>query len=106
MKTKIIIKTSFEGIHSYANAPKEVEFLRCPHRHKFYVELEAVINKDRELEYFQQKQVIDRYISKNISSIISFLSCEAIAKKILQHFRQYDVVRVFEDNENGSEVSR
>ena len=42
-----------EGIHKYPNAPKEVEFLKYPHRHifKFKVQIE-VYNDDRDIEFF------------------------------------------------------
>ena len=43
MKSSIVVRTSFEGIHQYTNAPEEVDFLRHPHRHMFYVEAEIEV---------------------------------------------------------------
>ena len=36
----IIVKTQFEGIHCFPEAPEEVEYLAYPHRHIFGIELE------------------------------------------------------------------
>lgn len=123
----IIVRTQFEGIHNYPEAPKEVEYLKYPHRHVFHVEAEIeTFDDDRELEFIMVKHAINKFIGENKN--MGRISCEQIAKRVQQFLkcnyptpkqlkdwegvpedeqvttqpaRQVNV-KVFEDNENGA----
>lgn len=94
-QTFITVKTSFDGIHCWANCPhEEVAFLRNPHRHVFWVRLEVeVFSDDRDLEYFMIKRKLDNAINElygngNTSSNIKLLgskSCEMINDDIYKN---------------------
>jgi hypothetical protein len=116
----IIVRTQFEGVHCYPEAPEGVEFLRVPHRHIFHVEAEIeTFHDDRELEFILVKREIDKFLA--ISDNIGRTSCEQIAKRVSAFIKasyplpgktQEDEdgctrkvnVKVFEDNENGAFV--
>lgn len=112
----IIVKTQFEGIHCYPDAPKEVAFLKNYHRHMFHVEVEIeVFHDDRELEFIMVKRALDKFL-KSIKAINSG-SCEMIAEMIQSFIKaQYPMfghtdrterfvnVKVFEDGENGAYI--
>ena len=113
--TFIVVRTQFEGIHWYPNAPDEVDFLKNPHRHMFHVEVEIeVFHDDRELEFILVKRELDKFL-KSIKAINSG-SCEIIAEMIQTFLKaQYPYysmngtdrcvnVKVFEDGENGAYV--
>jgi len=113
-KTFIIVKTQFEGMHCYPEAPGEVSFLRSPHRHIFYIEAEIeVFHEDRELEFI----LVKRDLNVQLASIqLKNWSCETIAKVLQDYLKErypvpaelnldrtrYVNVKVFEDNENGA----
>lgn len=108
MNSSIVVKTSFEGVHQYLNAPDEVAFLREPHRHTFFVEAEIeVFDDDRELEFIIVKRKLNTYLySKPFGNTFS---CEQMSKQIikflLEEFGNRDMcVTVLEDNENGGRV--
>lgn len=111
--TGVIVKTQFEGIHYYAGAPEEVAFLRTPHRHIFYVEVEMeVMHNDRELEFI----LVKRDLEKQFNGNCDHKSCEMLAKEIQTYLKnKYPIcggyvferkinVKVLEDNENGGFV--
>jgi 6-pyruvoyl-tetrahydropterin synthase len=117
MKTSIFVKTEFAGIHCWPDAPKEVTFLRNPHRHIFKIKVTIPITQDRQLEFFMVKNRIEKYLSlthhftKHQSDIpdLGAMSCERIATEILIFLKQrYNIegikVSVSEDDENGSIV--
>lgn len=85
MKTFIKIRTQFEFIHCWKDAPQEVDFLRNPHRHDFLVSCEIeVYHNDRELEFFMVLHRLEHYINNVLipnSDVTS--SCEQFAGKIL-----------------------
>ena len=109
MNTTIIVKTNFEGIHKFEDAPQEVGYLREPHRHIFFIEVEMeVFHDDRELEFIMVKHKVEQFINSKPFGIRH--SCEQMAKDIIAFLRhEYDseplqrkiAVTVLEDNENG-----
>jgi hypothetical protein len=102
----VIVRTTFQGFHRYKNAPEEVKFLRDWHRHLFYVEVWFKVEGDnREIEFFIAKRHIDVYLQQYRDQQFEY-SCEQLAERILNALRvdQAYKVRVFEDNENGSEI--
>lgn len=116
--TTIQIRTQFEGVHYYPDAPEEVIYLRQPHRHMFGVCVEVeVFSVDREIEFVMLKHVLDGYIDEKFETksgckYMGTCSCEEIAKKFYQYLcsvvakpdRRYWKVTVSEDGENGASV--
>ena len=109
--TLVYVTTSFEGFHRWAAAPKEVEFLRNWHRHKFNVRLEVnVTHTDREVEFFMLKKELEGFLFKAYE-VQQFLdSCELIAHRVLDYFTaktEHTPIRceVNEDGENGAVVT-
>lgn len=103
----ILVRTRFEGIHSWPDAPEEVSFLRSPHRHEFHVELQiTVTHNDRELEFILVKRALDKFISS--WDKLESRSCEMMAELIIEWVHKtYGLTRdvqcsVFEDGENGA----
>ena len=108
MKSSIVVRTSFEGIHKYSDAPQEVAFLREPHRHLFVVEVEMeVFHSDRELEFIMVKHNLNKFLFSKPFGIRS--SCEQMASEIITFLvgaygERQMIVGVFEDGENGGRV--
>jgi len=101
MDSFIIIRTQFEGVHWWEDAPEEVNFLRYPHRHLFKIAAKIyVTHSNRELEFFMVKHKIDLFCKK-----IKLESCESIAAQIAEYLiknygsRQMSI-EVSEDGEN------
>lgn len=112
MKTFIVVKAQFEGMHQWLNCPySQVSFLKDLHRHIFYVEVVlGVYGDDRELEFFMVKKDLEKIIQVYLEPPnLGNQSCEMMAKEIAQGFKNYGYktlfkVSVFEDNENGSVI--
>ena len=110
MKTYIKVKNSFEGFHTYKDAPDCVSFLRNPHRHIFYVTTKiSVTHDDRELEFFIVKNRIEDLLCDVVYELGINMSCEQIAKLLIQKLQviygeRYYQVEVSEDNENSAIV--
>jgi len=103
-----IIKTRTEGYHWWADAPKEVSFLRDKHRHIFFIELWIEQNhNERDVEYIIEKRKLDKFLSSHKIKSGDPMSCEALATEIKAHW-EYSTsgrkikVGVWEDNENGA----
>lgn len=108
MNRCIVIKTSFEAIHNWPDCPiEEVSFLKHPHRHIFHVKMKwDVSHNDRDIEFIQAKRKVDNFVEwhwagKNIGA----KSCEMLAQTLLDLFNA-SFVSVFEDNENGAELTK
>ena len=104
--TTIIVRTQFNGCHRYVDAPDAVEYLRNPHRHIFYVEVEmTVTHADRELEFILVKGKLNEYLRTYPFKMEA--SCEHMADAICMFLSDtYGAQReikccVYEDNENG-----
>jgi len=115
MKRFIVVRTQFQGVHCYPNAPDRVEFLRSPHRHVFNVEAQIeVFHDDRELEFFIVKESLDRFIHTTpqflevMHTYQSTMSCEQMAALVKDHLHalygsnRLINVAVFEDDQNGA----
>lgn len=104
--TSIWIKTTFEAMHRWEDAPEEVFYLKDYHRHVFFVKLgKRVRVLDREIEFIQLKHKVDEYCNKTYDQKYLEDSCEMIAENLL-HVFDADYVEVSEDNENGARVER
>lgn len=108
MKTCIFVRSQFEAIHYWADAPEEVGFLRHPHRHMFHVEVELqVTDLDRELEFFLVKAKLDHLLEawNNITVLFSCEKfCSIIYRALSRPFPSITKVEVSEDGENGARL--
>lgn len=106
MKKLIVIKTDFPATHHWPDCDiPEVNFLRHPHRHLFYVVMKfRVDHNDRDIEFIRQKKEIEFFCEREYKdTFIGKMSCEDIAEELMKTF-EADFVSVFEDNENGAEI--
>jgi hypothetical protein len=105
MKTNIIVKTQFAALHNWPNCNiKEVEFLKHPHRHTFYITCKKeVSHSDRDIEIIMLKNEINTFLYNNYEKGFGPMSCEMIAEMLLKKY-ELNYCMVLEDNENGAEV--
>lgn len=107
MTNYIWVTTSFEGIHKYPKAPKEVSFLRHEHRHIFHIKIWIeVFHNDREIEFILFKRYIQTILK---ISKLNNMSCETIANYLyniisVKYPRRDMKISVDEDEENGCEM--
>jgi hypothetical protein len=102
---RVIARLSFEGIHSWPDAPDQSTeyYLAYPHRHMFHVEaVMEVQHDDRDVEFIGLRTSMLVYCVRQFSGPHIY-SCEKMALELLQQFGLKSC-RVFEDNENGAEV--
>lgn len=110
------VTTRFEGIHNYPAAPKQVEFLKHPHRHEFHVTLYVEqFHNDRDVEYILCKRWLNTFLKAyTAEGELQARSCEMMALDIgkaaqtawLAHEGTHRklMVEVTEDGENGALV--
>ena len=109
-KTYAKITTTFEDVHRFPDAPREVKFLRHPHRHTFHVTVYIQqFHNDRDIEFVLFKRWLNKTIAKKIIRMKSSKSCEMMAEKLCGEIqREYGLrevkIEVSEDNENGAVV--
>jgi len=110
MKKTIIIKTRFEAIHCWPECPyDDVAFLRNPHRHEFWIEVEIeVSHNDRDIEFIKAKRELDSWLTSVFGKDIGSISCEELAETIMNSglFWHVQSVTVLEDGENGAKISK
>ena len=109
MERFIKIKTQFEFVHCWKDAPEEVSYLRNPHRHDFLVTCEIeVFHNDRELEFFMVLHRLEHHIESVIIPNAGVeTSCEQFAEDILDFLKEnYGyrkmIVEVSEDNKSSA----
>jgi len=106
MKKLIVVRTRFEAIHKWegCNIPL-VSYLRQPHRHTFFVEVKwEVTHNNRDLEFITMKNKLNTFLTY-LPFDLGNQSCEDICDRIHTEFPESVFVSVFEDNENGAEIS-
>lgn len=116
--TYVSVKTQYEGIHCYPEAPEEVAYIRQPHRHIFNVRVEVqVFDDDREIEFIMLKHQVESYLKEHFDENgvwhMGRLSCEQVCMGILKRLfattrwaaRRRWSVTVDEDGENGATVT-
>ena len=108
---KVFIKTTFEALHRWKDAPKQQSYLRNVHRHIFHVRLEIdVTHVERDIEFIQLKNEVNELISeiKNDSNSVEY-SCETygalISHGIWAQYKRAVTCEVSEDDENGAIIS-
>lgn len=111
IKTLIVVKGQFEGIHCWPECPYEgVSFLRVPHRHIFHVVAKIeVTHDDREIEFILAKRTLGNFLYEFYHRHdLGSKSCEMLAKEIGEHLNGHVgpvyMISVSEDEENSSEV--
>lgn len=108
MKKSIVVRDQFEGQHCWPQAPKEVAFLRNPHRHIFHVTFEIEVNHDdRELEFFIFKNHLKSWFPRHFD--LGSMSCEMLAISFIeQATKLYGdrkmICEISEDHENSAKV--
>lgn len=111
-----VVRYQFEGFHCWPDAKKilpEAGFLSDRHRHMFHVEAKVEqFHDDRDIEFILFRRELAEYTEKEIApgKELGSKSCEQIALQILRYIQftkgeRRVTVRVFEDGENGAEVS-
>ena len=108
-KTFVEIKTNYEFLHCWKNAPEEVSFLRNLHRHIFYVIVKMeVFHNDRDIEFFMLKNDINKIIDDLKKTWLQTISCEQmgldIMNKLKQKYNRNICIKISEDNENSAIV--
>ena len=107
MSKYIYVKTSFEGFHSYPEAPINVEFLRNEHRHIFHVKVYIEVHhNNRDIEFILFKRFLDNVINELNKPLGS---CEMISDQLYKQISRYYpgrkiIIDVSEDNDNGSYI--
>jgi uncharacterized protein YqgQ len=111
VKTSVWVTWQKEGIHKYPAAATDsrlaaVSFLANEHRHIFHFKVKLeVFHDDREVEFILLKRELEELYNKGTLQL-NFMSCEMIAKELLDYVKQYYpnrdcTIDVSEDNENG-----
>lgn len=107
-RSAVYCTTTWEGFHSWDDAPDEVDFLRDEHRHEFHVKLTVVVDHDdRDIEFILLKRALEEYIEDTLSRFD--YSCEQYARSIAEWaantYDQPATADVSEDGENGAVVT-
>jgi hypothetical protein len=113
MRSWIFVTYQVPGLHCYPGAPKEVAYLKDPHRHVFHVKVSIQVEgDDRELEFIMVKRAVRYHFAAYagfLGGIVDFgsKSCEQIAGALAAELsRRYDNramrIEISEDNENGA----
>lgn len=105
----IVVRFSFEGIHSWPGAPQDLPeaYLAQPHRHMFYVHaVKNVLHEERQIEIIALRRemlefCIDVFGGGESAGGPHFMSCETMARRLFEKFN-LAVCRVLEDDENGA----
>jgi hypothetical protein len=118
-KCYIKVRTTFEALHQWPEAPPSVSFLAHPHRHMFVVHATvSVRHGNRDVEFFTLKELIDQAVgwimekrgTRDVTLGLYLItqSCEDMALFIGNYLNQYGCivkqVEVSEDGENSGIV--
>ncbi len=113
MTMEVICRFSFEGTHCWPDVVvhehlREVAYLRHKHRHMFYVEARAAVEKhDREIEIIALRRDLIEWVEGLFPrGDLGTMSCEHFAEAMLNRFTELTQVTVLEDNENGATATR
>lgn len=109
VKTSILTINQIEGFHRWPQAPVYLAYLRDRHRHVFTVECEFdVSHDDRDIEIISMQHQIAEYFRGTYGNPAELgdMSCEAIARGILEYYPKCRSVTVREDGFGGGRVRR
>lgn len=111
MLRQIKVRTRFDAMHHWPNAPEQVSFLRHPHRHEFHVSVTlSVEHADRDLEFFMVKDRLDQFLQPYEKRNLGPMSCEMLAEAAGNYLNgiypgRVDSVEVSEDGQNSAIVT-
>lgn len=113
MKTEIIVKLTFEGVHCWKDCNlKNVEFIKNPHWHLFYLTAKKPVeHNDRQIEIIDFRNKIKEFIwnlnnNQNKEYVeLGNLSCENICSIIQEKF-DLSYIEILEDNLNGACIAK
>jgi len=107
MTDMIWVRFERYGFHRYPDAPNAVDYLKHPHRHKFYFKVHIeVFHNDREIEFHMfLNWLLSLYDESNLQ--LDYKSCEMmiddLAAKIGEAYpNRFFKIDVSEDNECGA----
>jgi len=104
-RSHIICRFQFEAFHNWPDAPVEHAYLKTVHRHMFHVAAwKRVTHDNRDVEFIKLKRDMASYCLATFGSEATTLSCEMMAKELLEQF-DLDSCEVSEDGENGGRVT-
>lgn len=111
-RTTIYVTLQIEGTHNWPDCPfEEVDYLRDPHRHVFWIKAHKVVtHSDRDVEFIMLKHQIRNYLAQQYYQyekqlcVFGAKSCEMIAEELCSVF-ELCACDVSEDNENGAIVT-
>jgi hypothetical protein len=101
-----------EATHNWPECPfEEVDYLRVPHRHLFFIKAYAnVHHDDRDVEFIKLKHSVTEYLKEHYWNeqkklhVLGKTSCEMLASELCTVFN-LSRCEVSEDNENGAIVT-
>jgi hypothetical protein len=108
MNINVVIRTQFHATHCWPGCDIEsVQYLQHEHRHVFHVTMKwKVTHTDRDIEFISKKNVVEDLISYRYKNkFLGAKSCEMIAVELMKEFPSCIYCSVFEDDENGAEVT-
>ena len=112
--TTVWVTTSFIGFHCWADAPKEVGYLKTLHRDKFNVKVWVrVKHDDRDVEFHTLQSLVNQVIATKVFPELQTehtLSCEMMASMVGAELEsKYKIqcagVEVDEDGECGAIIT-
>lgn len=122
LKRSITVRTQYEGIHCWPEAPDEVGFLQHSHRHIFQIRVNIEVeHNDRDVEFIMVKHRIDNWLKSKYNVTGAYnsegnvwdmgrMSCEEVAEQVIEVICDFvgphRTVTVFvsEDGENEAMV--
>lgn len=105
--TSVISTVIVEGFHQWSGHKHGSGFLAKRHRHLFKVYLELRVNHDdRDIEFIEAGQLVRKQLAEKYGTPCEFgeMSCEMIAKFVIQQNENVVSCEVWEDDENGARV--
>lgn len=111
MEKVVFCTVTIEGIHHWPDCDiEEVNYLKLPHRHIFYIRAYAeVAHSNRDVEFIKMKHSITSYIKEHYYSdnykccYFGAMSCEDMALELIKYFNLVGC-EVSEDDENGTVI--
>lgn len=110
--TLVQLNIDVEGFHSWEDAPTDLGYLRYPHRHIFKIRMwYKVGHLDRQIEINQKQNFYEKYLKEKYGDEVGRcqfggMSCEMIAKELLDTNDDMFAVQVLEDGFGGAVVVR
>jgi hypothetical protein len=105
----IFVTFKFEAVHSHLDAPKEVYFLRQPHKHIFNVRVDIEIFYDEDIKFIALKRFLEKLpIENDLNNQSCEMICDFFQEAINHQYNKTSLpnrfisIEVSEDGENGA----